>query len=154
ETPPYLFTMVDVARNALGVGPCQYILDLEGQKQEYKGVATCNAQDALLKIYGAGQQKKQHAEVEKNLTDALTFVTHIRARISHYVEFGHKIRKYLETEKKARPELREQIAELEKIAEELDARFAEREERIQSVAQVAKMNEEFRKNVVNYEGAD
>src|SRR5262249_25860104 len=77
ETPFDTFTMIDVARNALGVGPCQYILDMEGQKQEYKGVATCNAQEALLAIYGKGQQKTHRAEIEKNLQDALLFVNHI-----------------------------------------------------------------------------
>lgn len=154
ETPPDIFTMVDVARNTLGVGPCQHILDLEGQKQEYKGVATCNVQDALLKIYEKGEQRMCRADVEKNLKDALTFVTHIRARINHYVEFGHKMRLYLEAQEKARPELREQLAELVKLTEELDARYAEREDRIQSVAKVAKMNDDFRKNVLDYEGAD
>ena len=79
---------------------------------------------------------------------------HIRGRITLYVDFGHKVRQYLSEQKKAHPELKEQIAELEKIAEEIDARFAEREERIQSPALVAKMNEDFRKNVLDFEGAD
>ena len=52
------------------------------------------------------------------------------------------------------PELRQQLAELEQITQELDARFAEREERIQSPAQVARMNDDFRKNVLDYEGTD
>ena len=154
ETPPDVYTMVDVARNTLGVGPCQYILDLEGQKQEYKGLATCDTQVALHKIYETGQQKKRRPEVEKNLQDALVFVTHIRSRIATYVDFGHKIRKYLAEQKKAHPELSAELAELDQIAQELDARFAEREERIQSPAKVAKMNDDFRKNVLDYEGAD
>lgn len=154
ETPPDQFTMVDVARNALGVGPCQYILDLEGQKSEYKGVATCNAQDALIAIYEKGLQKKQRADVEKNLADALIFVTHIRGRITNYVEFGKKTRSYLAEQKQAHPEIKDQIAELEKIAQEIELRFAEREERIGSVALVAKMNDDFRKNVLDAEGPD
>lgn len=31
DTPLSDFTVTDVVRNTLGVGPCQYILDLEGQ---------------------------------------------------------------------------------------------------------------------------
>lgn len=154
QTPPDVFTMVDVARNALGVGPCDYILDLEGQKQQYKGVATCNAQVALMAIYEKGQQKKQRDEVEKNLQDALTFVTHIRDRITLYTEFGHKLRQYLVEQKKRHPELAEPIAELEKIAQEMDARFKEREERIKTPAHVAQMNEDFRKNIRDRDGSE
>lgn len=154
ETPPDVFTMVDVARNTLGVGPCEYLLDLEGQKQEYRGAATCNVQDALDKIYEKGEQRSRRPDVEKNLGDALVFVTHIRARIAAYVEFGHKIRRYLADQKQAHPELAAPLAELEQIAQELDGRFAEREERIQSPARVASMNDDFRKNVLDYDGPD
>ena len=35
RTPPEAFTVIDVARNALGMGPCEYVLDLENQKQQY-----------------------------------------------------------------------------------------------------------------------
>ena len=31
ETPLEEFTVVDVVRATLGVGPCEYILDVEGQ---------------------------------------------------------------------------------------------------------------------------
>ena len=42
----------------------------------------------------------------------------------------------------------------DQIAQELDAHFAEREERIQSPEKVARMNDDFRNNVLDYEGAD
>jgi hypothetical protein len=41
QTPLDAYTVVDVMRNTLGVGPCEHILDLEGQKSDYKGRATC-----------------------------------------------------------------------------------------------------------------
>ena len=154
ETPPEAFTIVDVARNALGMGPCEYILDVENQKQEYKGEATCPTRDALIAIYEKGQQKSKRDEIEKRLRDALDFVKHIRGRIALYVEFGRKIREYLAAQKKAHPELQDPIGELEKIAEEMDARFAEREERIQSPAHVETMNTEFRKSVLDAEGPE
>ena len=40
-TPLDAFTVVDIVRATLGVGPCEYILDLEGQQGQYKGRATC-----------------------------------------------------------------------------------------------------------------
>jgi hypothetical protein len=92
--------------------------------------------------------------VEKVLQDDLIFVKHIRGRITRYVEFGHKIREYLADQKKAHPELKDPIGELEKIAEEIDIRFAAREEKMKTPDYVAKMNDEFRRDVMDYEGAD
>jgi hypothetical protein len=46
------------------------------------------------------------------------------------------------------------LTELDKIVQEIDARVAARADKIQTPEHVAKMNEEFRKNVLDYEGAD
>ena len=88
-------TPVDIVRNTLGVGPCQYLLDVEGQKQEHVGRATCHVRSLLNEIYGAGQQKAKRKEIESYLGDALDFVTHIRNRVLAYQSFGHELRKYL-----------------------------------------------------------
>jgi hypothetical protein len=146
--------VVDVARNALGVGPCDYILDLEGQKAESRGKATCPTQDMLLAIYQKGEQKQRHDQIDKALDDALVFVKHIRGRITSYLECGQKLRQYLAEQKKAQPQLAEPIAELEKIAQEMEARFKEREERVKTPEHVAQMNAAFRKEVMDYEGPD
>src|SRR5438132_6754398 len=54
-TPLDAYTMVDVLRSTLGVGPCEYILDLEGQKQEYKGAAT----GAVLDLHKGMYSRKE-----------------------------------------------------------------------------------------------
>jgi hypothetical protein len=154
ETPLDAFTVVDVMRSTLGVGPCEHILDLEGQKAEYKGRATCAVRDALGGIYDKKEQKEKHDEVEKILDDGLIFVKHIRGRITRYVEFGHKMRDYLAEQKKAHPELSDSLSELDKMVREIDARVAAREAKIKTPEHVVRMNEEFRKNVLDYEGAD
>jgi hypothetical protein len=154
QTPVNAYTVVDVVRSTLGVGPCEYILDLEGQKQEYKGRATCASRDALLGIYGKHQQKQKRAEVEQVLNEALAFVTHIRGRITRYVEFGHKMRTYLAEQQKAHPELGDFLTEMDKLTQEIDARVAARQKSIKTPADVAAMNEEFRKSVLDYEGKD
>jgi hypothetical protein len=153
-TPLDAFTVVDVVRNTLGVGPCEYILDLEGQKQEYKGSATCAVFDRLNGIYANQQQLKKRAEVDKTLHDALTFVTHIRGRITRYVEFGHQLRAYLKVQSKAHPEHEGFLNEMDKLAAEIDARFAARADEIKTPAHVAAMNEKFRKTLLGYEGSD
>jgi hypothetical protein len=141
-------------RNTLGVGPCQHILDVEGQKSEYKGRATCAVRDALNPIYEKGEQKQKRDEVNRVLDDGLTFVKHIRGRITRYVEFGKNMREYLAVERKEHGELSEFIAEMDRLAREIDDRVAARADKIKTPADVARMNEEFRKDVLDADGPD
>ncbi len=154
ETPLEVFTVVDVMRNTLGVGPCEYILDLEGQKSEYKGRATCSVRDTLTPIYQKGKQKEQREVVDRTLEEGLAFVKHIRGRIERYMEFGRNLRTYLAERKKAKPDLAGPIGEIEKLAAEMETRYAARREEIKTPEHVAKMNEEFRRDVKDYEGPD
>lgn len=174
ETPVEWYTPVDVVRNTLGVGPCQYILDVEGQKQEHVGRATCHVRTLLNETYGAGQQKARRADVEHYLGDALDFVTHIRNRILAYVAFGRELRTFLEAEAASHPEVKEAAESLEAIAKEIDLRVdarlksiqrnpklapiaaavAERKEEATPPALAAELNREFSKSLLEYEGAD
>ncbi len=154
QTPLDAYTVVDVMRNTLGVGPCQHILDLEGQKVEYKGMATCEARDRLTGIYQKKQQMEKKTEADKILDDALTFVKHIRGRITRYVEFGQKMRDYLAEQKKLHPELSDFILEMEQLNATIDKRVAARKADVRTPEHVAKLNEDFRKNVLGYEGDD
>jgi hypothetical protein len=154
ETPAAVFTVVDVMRNTLGVGPCEYILDVESQGSQYQGRATCSVRDTLVPIYSEGRQKERAQKIEKTLDEGLTFVKHIRSRIERYVDFGRKTREYLSAQVGVRPELQEPVAELQKIVDEIDARTAARADKIKTPEHVAAMNEEFRKHVLGYEGRD
>ena len=151
QTPIDTYTTVDLVRTTLGVGPCQYILDVEGQKQEHVGRATCHVRRLLNEIYETKQQKASRKEIETYLQDGLDFVTHIRDRIDRYVEFGHEVRKYLAEQRTAHPEF---VAEMENIAKELEDRMAARRERMKTPAFVVQLNEDFRKNLMEYEGPD
>jgi hypothetical protein len=154
QTPLDIYTVVDVMRNTLGVGPCQHILDVEGQKSEQKGRATCAVRDALNPIYEKGEQKQKRAEVDRVLDEGLTFVKHIRGRITRYVEFGKNMREYLAVEQKEHGELSEFIAEMDRLAREIDDRVAARADKIKTPAHVARMNEDFRKDVLDDYGPD
>jgi hypothetical protein len=154
QTPLDVYTVVDIMRNTLGVGPCEHILDVEGQKTDHKGRPTCGVQWYLEEIYGAKQQKQKRAELEKHLNDALAFVTHIRSRIMRYVEFAHRMREYLAAQKKAHPELSKSIAELDGIVEQIDTHVAPEVAKIQKPDFVAELNADFRKNIMDYEGSD
>jgi hypothetical protein len=154
ETPLDTYTVVDLMRSTLGVGPCEHILDVEGQRTNYTGQPTCGVRGDLEEIFKEHQQKQKRAEVEKLLGNALAFVTHIRSRISRYIEFGHAMRAYLAEQKKAHPELAEPIASLDKIVERIDRHVAPETARIKKPDFVARLNDDFRKNILPYEGPD
>jgi hypothetical protein len=149
QTPLDSFTVVDVMRNTLGVGPCQRILDLEGQKPEYKGRTTCSVRDTLIPIYEKKEQIAKHDKIGQTLDEGLTFVKHIRARIGHYVDFGKTIRQYLAEQKKTHGELSEVIAELDRLAGEVDEQVADRAGKIKTPDDVARMNDDFRRDVLD-----
>jgi hypothetical protein len=149
-----MYTTVDVVRSTLGVGPCEYILSVEGQRQDHVGRATCHVRRLLNEIYQNKQQKSKQQEIEIYLGDGLDFVKHIRDRIDLYIEFGHEMRKYLAARKKAHPELEKSLTEMETIIGELDQRLADRRDGIKSAEYVIALNDGFRKNLLNYDGAD
>ncbi len=148
------FTVLDIVRNTLGVGPCEYILDVEGQRSAYQGRATCGVRDTLNPIYAAKQQKQRKAEIEKVLQELMVFVRHIRGRIENYAAFGHETLAYLAEQKQAHPELSERLSELESLARRIDARYAARKQAIKTPEEVAQMVEEFRQTVLDCEGDD
>jgi hypothetical protein len=153
-TPADTFTVVDVVRNTLGVGPCQYILDVEGQKEELKGRATCSVREELREIYEKKEQKARRSDIEQFLRQGMQFVTHIRSRIDGYLEFAAKMRQACQDQKKAHPELGEPLGDLEKLLREVDLRVEAKRDLIKTPTYVASMMEDFRKNVMEYEGPD
>jgi hypothetical protein len=154
ETPLDSFTVLDIARNSLGAGPCQYILDLDNQRSVNKGHATCWTRDFLVPIYSKGEQKSRRKDIDSNLDEVLTFVKYIRSRITRYYDFLKQMHEYLGTQEKAHPELKAPLEALDKIAQEADRRFSAREEKMKTPDYVAKMNDDFRKNLMDYEGPD
>jgi hypothetical protein len=145
-TPLDAFTVVDIVRATLGVGPCEYILDLEGQQGQYKGRATCANRDTLNPIYEKKQQKERKTEVEKSLADVIIFIRHIRSRIEIYGNFGHEIRAYLAEQKRAHPDLDKPLEELDTLAGVIDQRIAARREKIKTPDEAAAMIEAFRQD--------
>ncbi len=153
-TPIDTFTIVDIVRATLGVGPCEYILDVEGQQKRSQGIATCTARSKLNDIYNRRLQKQKRAEVEKALVDVLAFVQHIRVRIEDYVDFGHEMVDYLAEQETEHPELAQPLSELETLVRQIDSYVANRKSAIGTPAQAVQLVAEFRTTLVDYEGDD
>ncbi len=154
QTPLDKFTVVDVVRNTLGVGPCEYVLDVEAQRTRFRGRATCATRDKLNAIYAKHEQKKRRKEVEQALVDVLVFVKFIRARIEQYMQFAREMTQYLEEQKRKHPELKDALDDLERLAKQIPERYARRREKIRTPAYVAALTDKFRRTLLDYEGPD
>lgn len=154
RTPLESLTVVDLVRLTLGVGPCQYILDLEGQKRNSRGVATCYARDVITAIYKEGTQLQNRPAIEEHLAAAVAFITNVRGRIDEYVKFGQEMTAYLEEQKRLQPRCAEFLDELLQVTKRLDQFFAASRERIHT-PEFARQNADlFRDQLLTYTGPD
>jgi hypothetical protein len=145
---------VDLMRATLGVGPCAYILDVEGQKKTFQGRPTCDARTILNDIYSRKQQRLARDRVLTTLDEVLAFVRHIRGRIETYLAFGRTMDAELERWKNQQPELAGLATQLQATIRQLDHHAAQREAAIRTPEEATALVEEFRTNLVDYEGAD
>jgi hypothetical protein len=149
-TPIENLTVVDLVRMTLGVGPCEYILDLEGQKRNARGVATCYARDVINAIYQKGTQLHERPVIEEQLDAAVAFITNVRERIDLYVKFGHETAAYLQQQKRLDPRHAEVLDEWIELVGRLDQYFAENRENIHSPTYARQTAEEFRRQLLAY----
>ena len=154
RTPIEKLTVVDVVRKTLGVGPCQYILDLEGQKRNSEGVATCYARDIINAIYKEGTQLRNGPMIEKQLSAAVAFIRNVRERIDDYMEFGRQTKAYLEQQKRLHPKQAKFCDELLLITKRLGQFYDSRKARIHTVEHAEQTARAFRRDLLKYTGAD
>lgn len=154
QTPLDAFTVVDIMRNTMGVGPCEHILDVEGQKQQLKGRATCSVRVELNQLYEAKEQKARRADTEQFLKQGEVFVAHIRGRINGYADYGHRMLALLAAKKKEQAALAPALAPLEKLLGEIDASIAAKMDKIKTPEDHAKLFAQFRKDLIDNDGPD
>jgi hypothetical protein len=154
QTPLDQFTMVDLVRMTLGVGPCQFILDLEGQKRNSRGVATCYARDVINAIFKEGSQLQQGPLIEEHLVACVSFIRNVRDRIDQYVQFGQEMTAFLETQKLSHPRQAEFLDECLTLTQKLDQAFARNRDKIQSPAFAQQNADRFRTNLLHYAEKD
>jgi hypothetical protein len=154
RTPLAVYTLVDLVRATLGVGPCEYVLDIEGQGATMKGRATCATRDLLKEIYAAGRQRERRAEIEDALVQVVAFVKHIRSRIEQYRAFSGELLDYLGRQKAAQPALAGFLAEMETLTRAIPAAYDRRREDIRTPQYVVALTEKFRATVLARQGPD
>ncbi|MDZ4860026.1 MAG: hypothetical protein SGI88_13695 [Candidatus Hydrogenedentes bacterium] len=120
-TPLNEFLLVDVMRSTLGVGPCQYILDVEGLD------AQTSPTPALVCEYVASKLKKNKSRQDpaamRERIDAMAgHLEHADARVAAYAALSEKIRSIAGSASLSdNAESREMV----RILDELDATIAQ-----------------------------
>jgi hypothetical protein len=153
-TPLDRLTVVDLVRMTLGVGPCEYILDLEGQKRNSRGVATCYARDVINAIYKEGTQLQKGPVIVEQLDLCVAFISNVRERIDQYVKFGHEMTEYLEQQKRLDPRHAEFYDEMLELSRKLDKVFEQDRERFRSPAFARDHADAFRADMLTYAEKD
>jgi len=139
ETPLDAFTLVDVMRGALGAGPCEYILDLEGlNKTRSTGIpgtgkptaaATCHERGVLVFYYlgeRAESPRRDDSLVATNeglvqVEKIKDFLDAAHARIQEYLAWSDEIIKLAEEAKTKDPNARELAERVVSTAREIQA---------------------------------
>jgi hypothetical protein len=147
-TPLAAFTVTDLVRATLGVGPCQYILDVKGQRLATPGVYTCAGTALLKKIMENYDEAKHKAEIDKVFNDMLIFVRRYRRRVEEYIAFRKEMLAYLKQQKAAHPELETFLSDMERIASRLPSRIEK-----DVPDRVTKLADEFRATLASRDEA-
>jgi len=88
-TPLSLYVLVDVMRNTLGMGPCQYILDMEGldAASSPTPALVCDWVESRLR---RGRAESEAEKINERLAAMAEHVAQSEARIARYEDFrGH-----------------------------------------------------------------
>jgi hypothetical protein len=92
QTPLDVFTPMDVLRNTLGVGPCQYILQTEGLGSENNPTPD-NVMNWVEKQFAHKKQKKSADEIREMLGQMDAQVVATQGRIERYAAFARDLHK-------------------------------------------------------------
>jgi hypothetical protein len=90
ETPLTIYCPIDVLRNTLGCGPCQYVLDTEGAGAEQQ-VTPDSVADWVERQFERGRQQRRADQIEQRLEAAVGHVAWMSARIEAYGVLGQRV---------------------------------------------------------------
>jgi len=137
QTPLSALTLVDVMRDTLGTGPCEYLLDLEGlNKTRSTGAAgtgkptaaaTCSEHGALVFYYLGERSETPRRDDPLMVSDeALSSIEKIKdflnaahARIQEYMAWSDEIIRVTEEAKASNPQTRDLADRIIRIAREM-----------------------------------
>ena len=96
DTPLTALCPIDVLRNTLGVGPCQYVLQSEGLASDTNPTPAF-VMEWVEKQFAGDKEAESADEIGRRLDAMADHVAHVQARIDQYAAFSHQIRALCES---------------------------------------------------------
>jgi len=132
-TPLAVFTPVDMLRETLGTGPCEYILDREGLGTRSPGggrtlvsTGVCNTTGVMQHFFELGLECKERKLVEDLAEDVLAFNVTVRQRLEEYRASARQMTQLCNEAKKSNPGVEPVAERVEALEKRLDQVFKER----------------------------
>lgn len=97
-TPLMVFCPVDILRNTLGVGPCEYILEKEGfDSGSYP--TPDQVTRWVEKQFKKNKEEHASAEIKERLKEMVDHIRHAQIRTNQYGDFARQVQELSEKEK-------------------------------------------------------
>ena len=133
STPLAVFTPVDMLRETLGTGPCEYILDREGIGTRNPGgdrqlvsTGVCNTTGVMQHFFELGLECKEQKLVGDLAEDVSAFNITVRQRLEEYRAFARKLVEVCREEKKRNPAVAPVAERVDRLHKRLEELFAQR----------------------------
>ena len=133
ETPLATFTPVDIVRNTLGVGPCEYVLDREGLQgrsantgRRNFGRGVCDTTTPIEYLFIEGIEARESALVGHLVDDVLADISAINARVLEFRRFGKELGGLIAAMPRDSGPAAQLVGEAEKTANEIEALYQEK----------------------------
>jgi len=121
-TPLTAFCPVDVIRNTLGVGPCQYILQTEGLASETNPTPE-GVMDWVESRFEKNKEAESADQIRELLGQMTDHVRHAQARIEQYAVFAREVRQMCDVDHQEKDGL-ETAERLRRILDDLEETLA------------------------------
>ncbi|MCK5850414.1 MAG: hypothetical protein KAH23_05815 [Kiritimatiellae bacterium] len=114
RTTPYTaFCMRDIMKNTLGVGPCEYIISVEGLSAATPHEVT----EWVKKLFKKKRDKRNADQIKERLDQMVGHIKHAQKRIDKYERTANQIKIVCANEQNACPENVKIIAIINKLAD-------------------------------------
>jgi len=151
ETPLATFTPVDIVRETLGVGPCEYVLDREGLQgrsantgRKNFGRGVCDTTSPIEYLFIGGIEPRESALVGHLVDDILADITAINARVLEYRRFGQELGQQCAALRRDAARATSLLDAAEKSAREIEALYQEKLPTIKDPAHAAQVGQRIK----------
>ena len=133
ETPLVTFTPVDIVRNTLGVGPCEYVLDREGLEgrnantgRKNFGRGVCDTTTPIEYLFIEGIEVRENVLVGHLVDDILADIRAINARVLEFRRFGEELGERIAAMPREPGPAAQLLGEAEKSAKQIETLYQEK----------------------------